>query len=216
MQVFAAPAIGYMEVFVHGTSVSFPLSKGKPRKKSGAYDSAVMLDLPPSKKMGPAFNPPDWSTFFSAEAGASAALTGLIFVAISINLRRILRMQHLVARSAKALFLLTGILLASTVCMAPGQPIRVLGCELILFGALVWTLTTVAEHRASHKNPFVKTGVRIFQFVLAQLSTVPLIAGGVSLMLGFGGGLYWLMAGTIFSFVAALIDAWVLLIEILR
>jgi hypothetical protein len=166
--------------------------------------------------MGPAFNPSDWSTFFSAEAGASAALTGLIFVAISINLSEILKMEQLVARSAKALFLLMGILLASSLCMAPGQPVRVLGCELTLLGALAWTLTTVAEHRASHKNPYVKTGVRIFQVVLAQLSTVPLVAGGVSLMAGFGGGLYWLLAGTIFSFLASLVDAWVLLIEIQR
>jgi hypothetical protein len=29
VQVFAAPAVGYMEVFVHGTSLSFPVRKGK-------------------------------------------------------------------------------------------------------------------------------------------------------------------------------------------
>jgi modulator of FtsH protease len=166
--------------------------------------------------MGPAFNPPDWSTFFSAEAGASAALTGLIFVAISINLRRILKMRQLVARSAKALFLLMGILLASTACMAPGQTIRVLGCELATLGALVWILTTVTQHKANHNNPYVKMHQLILQVVLAQFAAIPLIAGGVSLMLGFGGGLYWLVAGTVFSFIAALIDAWVLLIEILR
>jgi hypothetical protein len=166
--------------------------------------------------MGPAFNPQEWSTFFSAEAGASAALTGLIFVAISINLNKILKMRQLVARSAKALFLLTGILLASTVCMAPGQPIRVLGCELVVLGALAWTLITVTQHRANHNNSYVTIQQRVLQVVLAQFSVLPLIAGGASLILGFGGGLYWLLAGTIFSFIAALIDSWVLLIEILR
>jgi hypothetical protein len=54
------------------------------------------------------------------------------------------------------------------------------------------------------------------QFLLAQSSTLPFVAGSLSLMLGHGGGLYWLVAGTLASFVAGLIDAWVLLIEILR
>ncbi len=32
----------------------------------------------------------------------------------------------------------------------------------------------------------------------------------------FGGGLYWFAPGVVFAFVAALADAWVLLIEIQR
>jgi hypothetical protein len=35
-------------------------------------------------------------------------------------------------------------------------------------------------------------------------------------MNGGGGGLYWVLAGTLLSFLAASISAWVLLIEILR
>jgi hypothetical protein len=33
---------------------------------------------------------------------------------------------------------------------------------------------------------------------------------------GRGGGLYWLLDGVMFSLIASLFDAWVLLIEILR
>ena len=40
--------------------------------------------------------------------------------------------------------------------------------------------------------------------------------GGLSLAREFGGGLYWLAAGAIFSLANALFDAWVLLIEIQR
>jgi len=166
--------------------------------------------------MAPAYNPAVWSTFFSAEAGASAALVGLLFVAVSINLAEIIKMSQLVMRAAKALFTLMGVLLATTLCMVPGQAMVFLGCELTVLGLLVWLSTTLSQHAASHNNLYVKKKERVLQVILTQLSAVPFIAGGVSLLLGFGGGLYWLVAATIFSFIAALIDAWVLLIEIQR
>jgi len=166
--------------------------------------------------MNPAYNPAAWSSFFSAQVGASAALVGLLFVAISINLGQIIKMRQLVARSAKGLFALAGVLLAATLCMTPGQPSRVLGCELTILGALVWLATTLAQRGASRNNPYVKKTERILQAVLTQMSATPLVAGGVSLLIGFGGGLYWLVGSFIFSLSAALIDAWVLLIEIQR
>jgi hypothetical protein len=166
--------------------------------------------------LGPAYNPADWSTFFSAEVGASAALVGLLFVAVSINLAQIIKMRQLVARSAKALFALMGILLASTLCIAPVQAVTLLGGELAGLGVVVWIATTLSEVAASRKNSYIKKKERVLQVVLTQLSALPLIAGGLSLLIGFGGGLYWLEAATMFSFVAALIDAWVLLIEIQR
>jgi modulator of FtsH protease len=62
----------------------------------------------------------------------------------------------------------------------------------------------------------VGRGTRIQQAVLTQLSGLPALVGGVSLVLVRGGGLEWLVAGAVFSYVAALLDAWVLLIEIHR
>jgi modulator of FtsH protease len=144
--------------------------------------------IDPTAAMGSAYNPSAWSTFFSTEAGASAALTGLIFVAVSINLSRIIKIPQLVARSAKALIGLTGVLIASTLCMAPAQPAAALGCELTLLGIFVWLTTTRFQHQSSYKNPYIHLKERILQNVLTQLSALPLIAGGASLIAGFGGG----------------------------
>jgi len=166
--------------------------------------------------MSTAYNPTAWSSFFSAQTGASAALTGLIFVAVSINLPQIVAVPHLVARSAKALFTMLGILLASTLSMAPAQPVRWLGAELLVLGIFVWAATTWSGHAASHRNPYIGTGIRVQQAVLAQCSALPLFAAGLSLAFLRGGGLYWLVAAAVFSYVAALLDAWVLLIEIHR
>ena len=166
--------------------------------------------------MNPAYDPSRWSTFFSAQAGASAALVGLLFVAVSINLAKIIKMSQLVTRSAKALYALMSVLIASTMCMVPAQPVRCLGGELLFLGALVWVASTWSQHASVHKNKYVTTRGRVMQGILTQLSAVPFILAGASILAGFGGGLYWLVPATIFSFIAGLFDAWVLLIEFQR
>jgi modulator of FtsH protease len=51
---------------------------------------------------------------------------------------------------------------------------------------------------------------------LRALALVPLILAGLTLLVEAGGGLYWLVAGVVFAIVAAVANAWVLLVEILR
>jgi modulator of FtsH protease len=166
--------------------------------------------------MSAAYIPAVWSSFFSALVSASASLTGLLFVAVSINLGQIVRQQNLVSRAAKALFALVSVLLAAVLCLAPAQSVRWLGVEILLLGLLFWAGATRAERRATHDNPFVSSMQRAFHFTMMQCSALPFIVAGLSLLTGLGGGLYWLVAGAVFSLVAALIDAWVLLIEIQR
>jgi hypothetical protein len=166
--------------------------------------------------MGTAYNPAGWTTFFSAQVSASAALAGLAFVAVSINLAQIVKQRQLVARAAKALLSLTGVLLASALCLVPALAPAWLGWELAALGVVIWVTITVTQHRASHKNPFIGMTAKFFHTVLTQVAALPFVVSGVSLTIGRGGGLYWLAAGAIFSMVAALLDAWVLLIEIQR
>ena len=166
--------------------------------------------------MPSAYNPAAWSDFFAAQIGASAALTGLIFVAVSINLTKIVGNPLLVPRCAKALTILLGVLLASTLALAPGQPLAVMGWELIVLGATVWMIATRTQHSTSHKNPYVSRWQRVAHMVLTQCAAVPFMICGASLLFQWGGGLYWLLAAVVFSFITALLDAWVLLIEIQR
>ena len=46
--------------------------------------------------------------------------------------------------------------------------------------------------------------------------SVTYVVGGISLLIGRGGRLAWLVAGIIGAFVGAMVNAWVLLVEILR
>ena len=51
---------------------------------------------------------------------------------------------------------------------------------------------------------------------MRQVATIPLIAGGVVVLTRGEGGLYWLVPGFVGSFVVALVDAWVILVEVHR
>ena len=50
----------------------------------------------------------------------------------------------------------------------------------------------------------------------AQLATLPVIVAGASLLARSGGGLYWLVPAFVLLLGVGVINAWVLLIEILR
>src|SRR5271163_1310159 len=84
-----------------------------------------------------AYNPVAWHAFFQGAIGASAALTGLLFVAISINLDQILKYPQLPGRAAGTLGTLLASLTVSGFALAPGQSYRVLGWEIIAVGAVV-------------------------------------------------------------------------------
>jgi hypothetical protein len=56
----------------------------------------------------------------------------------------------------------------------------------------------------------------VLRVTFAQISTLPTVIGGIAVLTVGFDGLYWLVAGMVFSTLAAMFDAWVLLIEINR
>jgi hypothetical protein len=85
------------------------------------------------------YAPVDWHGFFDAAAAASVALLGLLFVAISINLKLILEHRHLPGRAAGTLGTLLSVLVVCGFGLAPGQSNRTLGAEILASGAVVAT-----------------------------------------------------------------------------
>lgn len=101
----------------------------------------------------------EWHDFFVAQAGAAAALTGLIFVAVSINLGRILGYPHLPTRALEAIVTLLSVLLVSTWVLVPGQSCRVLGVEILTTGVVTWLIQTRAL--LSTRSSGYETGLRV-------------------------------------------------------
>ncbi|HEY5385001.1 MAG TPA: hypothetical protein VIJ56_07180 [Acidimicrobiales bacterium] len=57
---------------------------------------------------------------------------------------------------------------------------------------------------------------RVERMVTLLLPGALFFAGGLSLIADGGGGLYWIFAGTALAFVVSALNAWVLLVEVLR
>ena len=157
-----------------------------------------------------AYDVSEWADFANTVAGRAAALAGLLFVGLSLNLAEVLKYPGVPARAAVTLGLTIAILLTAIFVATPGQDPRVLAVEIAvigIFGALVAGLYQ-REERSRARTMYLT--------LLPLVPAVLLIVGAVSLWLQRGGGLYWVTASVTTGFVAASANAWVLLVEIKR
>ena len=164
----------------------------------------------------------EWHDFFLAVAGAAAVLAGLVFVGVSINLDIIMsdRSYGLRGRALEALILFVAVLIVTILLLVPEQGTVLAGAEVLAVGVVVWVVVVVLQVPAlrnwrSSPDPSFRWHF-VQRVVLCQGATLPVVAAGLGLM-GWGvGGLYWLVVGVVFSFLGAVLDAWVLLVEIHR
>lgn len=160
---------------------------------------------------------PAWSTFFATAADAAATLVGLIIVAMSVNLQRILAFRQLPSRAASGIGLLMLSLCASMAVLAP-QPATARAVEIVGFAALVWLIQVRAARRMlsapmPERRPVPEM---LFSIAVAQVQVLPFLVGGVELLGGGAGGAYWVAGGVVATFAGSVFNAWVLLVEILR
>ena len=94
-----------------------------------------------------AYQPGQWHDMFVAMAGAAAALTGLIFVAVSINLEQVLKYPALPPRAVETLSILIGLLVLSVFVLIPGQSLTALGTEILVLGVVMGTALLVKRIR---------------------------------------------------------------------
>jgi len=122
----------------------------------------------------------------------------------------------LASRAAESLALLIGGMVLCSLGLVPAQPRWALGGEYLLGGATMWVFASL--HRLMKPRPAGADRIwkRIVPLLLGQAATLPIIVAGALLIAGNAGGFYWFAAGVVFAFLAAALNAWVLLVEIMR
>lgn len=163
-----------------------------------------------------AFSLAGWDNFFMACAGASAALTGLVFVALSINLARILAIPGMAGRAGETIIPLSVVIILSLLALVPGQGIRAFAYEVAGIEGFAWVVTCRTEIMALRARHYFRPAHMVLRLAISQPANMAILASGLSLLFGFPGGLYWLTLGVVLSFAGAMINAWILLVEILR
>jgi hypothetical protein len=157
-----------------------------------------------------------WTNFLTAAAGVTSALTGLVFIALSINLSHIMRLPGVSGRAGEAILILTTVLIGSLVALVPGLAPSQLGMTFLALGLATWGVPTALQLRAFVRGRYHRSSFAIWRFLLHQLATAPLILAGLSLCGYFPGGLLWFAAAVVLALMVTLNNAWILLVEILR
>ncbi len=97
-----------------------------------------------------------WSDFLVATSGTAGALAGLVFVALSINLGRILQLPGISGRAAETIVLLAAALIGALLALVPGQPATRLGLLLLLLWLAAWCLPTLAQIRELLRRHYLR------------------------------------------------------------
>ncbi len=150
-----------------------------------------------------------WHDFAVMSGGASGALTGLLFVAVSLNASRIAGHHGLRASAAQTLVLFLAPLVMAAVLLVPGQAGWVLGAELITagLGASLSLLAIGQRKRALSDDD--KRLVSIFDRRDTNVVVMLLfVASGVALASGADTGLYLLLPASLVAFVSGVLNAW--------
>ncbi len=157
----------------------------------------------------------EWESFFVAQTGAFAALAGLVVVALSINLEKIISMPGLPGRAAEAITLMVLPVFTGLTALVPTQGLRTLGLEYLVIGVGAAGIVIQVLRGApddDREREFKEVAMR----PIALVAVAPTVVAGLLLAGGNSSGLDWVAAGTLLCLFAGIVDAWVLLVEILR
>ncbi|MBT2499029.1 hypothetical protein J7E25_07955 [Agromyces sp. ISL-38] len=157
-----------------------------------------------------------WTEFNVAMVGATAALAGLLIVAMSVNIGEIMKSPTLPSRAAASIATLVLAIVAGALGLMPGQLTWAYGAE-VLVATLVAAAFQVHAIRVISRDAHVSTGVRVLKAVSGLVPIAAFLAGAVLILAGVAGaGLVAVAIGSVLAVVAAILMAWVVLVEVLR
>ena len=145
-------------------------------------------------------DPAAWQNFYIMIGTANAAITGLLFVALSMHLKQILSHPIYKPRAIVVLVILTTQIIISAIVLAP-QPREAMGWEILALN-LFFLLLNVRYRTPARITP---------GSALTIAFRVIYLLASVSLITGVGGGFYILGGILTLTVVRSISNCWTLL-----
>lgn len=142
-----------------------------------------------------AYDPAAWQNFYVMTGGAAAALTGLLFVAMSLHAKAIMSNRFYRSRAVGTLTSLATQLLLAGAVLIPGQSLTAIGVEVEAAALFFLGLTIRAVLTRGPKTGAVPMSWsrRLVELIGAITWNVLFNAAGISLLIRAGGAAstYW-------------------------
>jgi len=153
-----------------------------------------------------------WLGFGEALAAVAGALTGLLFVAVSVKGEALAASRSLSSRAGQTLVLFMTSVLIAVFLVAP-QPPAALGAELLAVAVVSGILLLILDRRAGHAT---RPGVARYveRFSPNTITAVLVGVAGLTFLLKAGGGLYWLIPAAVTSLAGGVVNAWQFLVRV--
>lgn len=159
----------------------------------------------------------DWKDFNVAMVGATAALAGLVIVAGSVNIERIIKAPSLTSRLGAAISTLVLALVIAAVGLAPGEHLSSSAYGwIIVVGSLAALPFQIAATRRIFEHVGGPRGSKLPKSAIGYLPVVLYLVGGLLIAFGSGAGLTLIALGCLLAIIVGILVSWVVLVEILR
>ena len=151
-----------------------------------------------------------WNNFFIMVGGGAAALAGLVFIAMSINLPIITRDATHKNRAIATMTGFTAIFLICALALIGKQNYQWIGVEWLVV-TLVPTITYIRVYVQATKIGRSSVGLSVGRFIMGTTCYVAQIVGCVLLIAGHVAGLYVASVAMVLSFAFFISAAWLLI-----
>ena len=155
---------------------------------------------------------PDWGNFAVITGSAAGALTGLLFVAVSLNRERIATNSALRGQAGQTLVLFMLPLLVSLLLVLPGSSVTTLGTGLIVLAAVAAAaMLLIGREKKPAGDDAPDQLAQLLDKASPNLIVVALIVVAGCLQLAGDDGLYWAAGASVVSLVSGVANAWLFL-----
>lgn len=157
-------------------------------------------------------NPEQWNNFFVLVGSGSAALTGLVFVAITISLRRVAEDATQRYRAINMLNGFTCAFIVSALALMGHQTSQTLGIEWLIVSGLAAAINTNGYVQAFRLRGSSRYALSLLRIVGGTACYLAQIVGALMLLSGDGSGLYVAAIGLIANFYILISGSWLLIV----